>query len=240
MRLAVLADIHGNLEALEAVLIAAAEAGASRILSLGDVVGYGADPLGCVYRLQEAGAVSVLGNHDQAVLAPGQIRCFNYAARQSLLHARESLTADALAYLRSAAYRRVEHGGTLVHAHPVRPEEWETLFTYASVLAAMAEMDWNLAFFGHTHHAAIYCWSRERVQLLTSSSVAVGPHRYLVNPGSVGQPRDGDWRAAYALWDVERQVIELRRVEYAVARAQEKMAAVGRSEMLVRRIARGE
>jgi predicted phosphodiesterase len=240
MKLAILADIHANLEALEAVLIAAADAGVSRVVSLGDVVGYGADPLGCIYRLQEAGAVSIMGNHDRAVLAPAEIQTFSYAARQSLLHTREIMQTEAAGYLGRAAYRRVEFGGALVHAHPVRPEEWELLYTHESVAAAAAEMEWDLAFFGHTHHAVIYCQVRERVLPLTSSAVAVGPHRYLINPGSVGQPRDGDWRAAFALWDVERQLVELRRVEYAVAKAQEKMAAAGRPEYLVRRIALGE
>ena len=107
MKLAILADIHANLEALEAVLIAAAEAGASRIVSLGDVVGYGADPLGCIYRLQEAGAVSILGNHDRAVLAPAEIHSFNLPARQGSLPTREMKRPDAVAYLGRAAYRRV-------------------------------------------------------------------------------------------------------------------------------------
>ena len=86
MKLAILADIHGNLEALEAVLLAAADAGVSRVVSLGDVVGYGADPLGCTYRLQEAGAALVLGNHDRAVLEPAEIQAFSYAAGKSEMH----------------------------------------------------------------------------------------------------------------------------------------------------------
>lgn len=240
MKLAILADIHGNLEALEAVLIAAAEAGAERIISLGDVVGYGADPAGCIYRLQEAGAAAVLGNHDQAVLDPAQIQTFNYAARQSLLEACASLPEDALVHLRKASFRRVEFGGAMVHAHPARPEDWDLLFTYDSLVAAALEMDWQLAFYGHTHHAAIHCYMRERVVRLTSNTVAVGPHRYLINPGSVGQPRDGDWRAAYALWDVRRQVVSLCRVEYAVARAQARMRQMDRGEYQIERLAHGE
>jgi predicted phosphodiesterase len=240
MKLAILTDIHANLEALEAVLIAAAQAGAERIVSLGDVVGYGADPLGCVYRLQEVGALAILGNHDQAVLEPSQIHGLNSGARSSLLHARDSLDAEALGFLKGAAYRRVEFGGVMAHAHPSRPEDWDVLVTHDSVELCMAEMDWSLGFYGHTHHAAIYCQMRERVLPLTSATVAIGSHRYLINPGSVGQPRDGDWRAAFALWDVDRQLVELRRVEYAVASAQSKIIEAGFPAYQAERLASGE
>lgn len=240
MKLAVLADIHGNLEALEAVLIQAERAGAERIVSLGDVVGYGADPLGCVYRLQEVDAAAILGNHDQAMVDPTQIRVFNTGARHSLLRAQEVLDEDALGHFRRAAYRRVEFGGVLAHANPVRPEDWELLYNHEDVRWAMQEMEWSLGFFGHTHHAAIYCEVGAQVVRLTSASVAIGPHRYLINPGSVGQPRDGDWRAAFALWDVDRHLVELRRVEYAVQVAQEKIADSGGPAYQSERLAAGE
>jgi len=240
MRIAVLSDIHANLEALEAVLLAASAAGVERVISLGDVVGDGADPVGCIYRLQEADAVPILGNHDQAVLDPAQIHPLNYAARQSLLDTREALDTETLEYLRRAGYRRVESGAAMVHAHPDRPESWEPLYTYPSLTSAAAETEWDLVFYGHTHHAAVYCYVQDRVLSMTSSIVAIGPHRYLINPGSVGQPRDGDWRAAFALWDVGRHVVELKRVEYAVEEAQGKMRAANRPLYEIERIALGE
>lgn len=240
MKLAILADIHGNLEALEAVLIEAERAGAERIASLGDVVGYGADPVGCLCRLQEVGAAAILGNHDQAMLDPRQIRSFNSGARHSLLRAREMLDDDALRYFSTAAYRRVEFGGVLAHANPVRPEGWQLLFSHEHVEWCMQEMEWPLGFFGHTHQPVIYCQINSQVLPLTSASVAIGPHRYLVNPGSVGQPRDGDWRAAFALWDVDAQLVELRRVEYAARTAQTKIMAAGGPAYQAERLTAGE
>lgn len=240
MKLAVLADIHANLEALDAVLQAAQQAGADRIVSLGDVVGYGADPGACIRRLQEVDAVAVLGNHDQAVLEPACIRWHNLYARESLIDARMQLDSAELDYLGRCAFRRVECGAILSHANPLRPEEWELLHTHEQVSWCMERLDWQVAFVGHTHHAALYCRLRSTVLPLTSATVAIGPHQYLINPGSVGQPRDGDWRASFALWDVDRRLVQLQRVEYDVQRAQERIAARDWPPYLAQRLARGE
>lgn len=240
MRLAVLADVHGNLEALEAALIAADRQRIDRVICLGDVVGYGADPVGCVYRLQEVGAVGIMGNHDQAVLDPTQVRGHNPLARETLLRSRELMPPEALAWLGAAAFRRVEHGGVFAHANPIRPEGWGLLLMHDKVTWCMERLDWQVGFYGHTHHSAIYCQMRSRVVPLTSSTVAIGPHKYLINPGSVGQPRDGDWRAAFAVWDVDRRFVELHRVEYAVAKAQEKIRQAGWPPYLADRLAQGE
>ena len=240
MRLAILADIHANLEALEAVLIAVDREGVDRIISLGDVVGYGADPLGCIYRLKEVDALCILGNHDQAVIDPVHIRAFNLWAKDSLLGARQSLTSEAIEFLGSAAFRRVEYGGVFAHANPIKPEDWDPLFMYDQVVWCMEHLDWQVGFFGHTHYPAIYCQMESRVLPLTSSKVAIGPHRYLINPGSVGQPRDGDWRAAFAIWDVDNHFVELHRVEYTLEQAQEKIYQTGSPYYQAERLARGE
>lgn len=240
MKIAILADIHGNLEALEAVLIAAEKTGTERFISLGDMVGYGADPLGCIYRLREANAVAILGNHDQAILDPKQIRTFNQGARESLLTTRQLMNSEALQYLQRASFRRVDYNAIFAHANPLKPEDWEPLFAYNQVVWCMDRLDWQLGFFGHTHQAIIYCQMHSRVISLTSSTVAIGPHKCLVNPGSVGQPRDGDWRASFALWDTERQLVKLERVIYPVEKAQAKIEQAGWSLYQAERLALGE
>ncbi|MEW6754894.1 MAG: metallophosphoesterase family protein [Candidatus Latescibacterota bacterium] len=240
MKLAVLADIHGNQAALEAVLQAARRAAAQRVVCLGDVVGYGPDPAGCIRRLAEVEAVMVLGNHDQAMLEPGRIRWFNRFARHSLIHSRSLLGADELRYLAQSAFRRGESGAVFAHANPLRPEDWELLYTHEQVSWCMERLDWQVAFVGHTHHAALYCRLQSHVVPLTSTSVAIGPHQYLVNPGSVGQPRDGDWRASFALWDVDGRLVQLQRVEYDVQRAQAGIAALDWPPYLAERLGRGE
>jgi predicted phosphodiesterase len=240
MKVAVLADIHGNLEALEAVLIAAAQEGVEGYYVLGDVVGYGPDPLACLYRLRELEAVCVMGNHDQAMVDLRCLRELNTLARQALLESRPALGATEFGYLRSWPYRHVAWGGVFSHANPVRPEEWQHLFLYEHVAWCLDRLDWKVAFVGHTHHQGIYCQLDGQIVALTSAEVAVGRHRYLVNPGSVGQPRDRDWRAAFAVWDLGRSHVKLQRVEYPVQCTQEKMGQAGWPGYLVERLGQGE
>jgi predicted phosphodiesterase len=241
MKVAVLADIHANLEALEAVLIAAEKDGAQRFFVLGDVVGYGIDPVACINRLKEIDAVCVMGNHDQAMVEPSYLKELNPLARSAILSTRQSLGDPELTYLKSFPFRHIEHGASLTHANPIIPEDWQHIYLYEHVRWCLEEMDWEVAFVGHTHHRAVCCqFKRGHVANLTSSMVALGRHRYLVNPGSVGQPRDGDWRASYALWDLERSFIELNRIEYPVRRTQEKLAQAEWPDFLVKRLATGE
>lgn len=240
MKLAVLADIHANLEALEAVLIAADRNGANRLMVLGDVVGYGPDPVACIYRLQEADAVCVLGNHDQALVDRRAVRGFNWLAKDALRASQALVSPEELEYLRGFAFRHVEQGASFTHANPVKPEEWQHLYLYPHLTWCMERTDWKINFVGHTHHPGFFCQQGSRVVRLTSSEVAVGRHRYLINPGSVGQPRDGDWRASFVLWDLERNRLELKRVEYPVQRTQEKILQRDWPHYLAERLAKGE
>lgn len=240
MKVAVLADIHANLEALEAVLISAENERVDRILCLGDIIGYGPDPLGCIYRLKEVEAQIVLGNHDQAVIEPALIQSFNLLARPSLHHCCQVLGGEEIDFLRQAGYRRVEHEAVFSHANPLKPEEWEPLHMYDKVVWCMDRLDWSLSFVGHTHEAMIYCKMRDKPVPLTSAKVAIGPHQYLINAGSVGQPRDGDWRASYALWDIDGQWVELKRIEYPVKITQRKIAELDHPNYLAERLSLGE
>ncbi len=244
MKVAILGDIHGNLEALEAVLIAIGREGIGDIVCLGDIVGYGPDPLGCIYRLREVEAQTVLGNHDQAMLNPAMIRAFNSTVRSSLIHTRQVLGEEEFSFLGELPLCIEGRGamGDIVfsHANPQYPDEWEPLYMHSKITRCMGDMAKKIAFVGHTHHAAIYCKMRARAVPLTSSIVAIGPHQYLVNPGSVGQPRDGDWRAAYAILDTDQHRVELQRVEYAVKRTQEKMRELDFPHFTIERLSKGE
>lgn len=241
MKIAIIGDIHANLEALEAVLIAIEQEGVSQIVCLGDIVGYGPDPLGCIYRLKEVDARIILGNHDQAVLNPQLIHSFNNLARPSLLQAYEEvLNADERAFLDQAVLHVEENGAIFSHANPVAPEEWEPLFMHDKITWCMNQLKHTVAFVGHTHYAGIYCKMKSRIVLLTSSTAAIGSHQYLINPGSIGQPRDGDWRASYVIWDIERRYVELRRSEYAVQHTQRKILDMGYPEFTAERLSKGE
>ncbi len=240
MRLAVLSDIHGNLEALEAVLLEIDRLSVDGVIVLGDIVGYGPDPLACIYRIREAAAACVLGNHDEALVDPTHVRELNPVARDTLLRSREMVSEEELAYLRTFAFRHVEADGVFTHANPILPEQWQHLQLFEHIRWCLDELEWHLAFVGHTHHAGMYCKTDHQVVPLPSSELAVGHHRYLVNVGSVGQPRDGDPRACFALWDIEAGRAELRRVEYRYQRTQEKLTALGWPSYAAERLARGE
>jgi predicted phosphodiesterase len=240
MRVAILADVHGNLEALESVLIAIHREGAERVMVLGDLVGYGPDPVACIYRIREAQSLCVLGNHDQALVDSSYVHELNSMARDTLLRSRDMMGAEELAYLRTFAFRHMEGDAVFAHANPIEPEEWQCLYLFEHVDWCLASLDARIAFVGHTHYPGIYCRIDSTSVPLTSSEVAIGRHRYLVNVGSVGQPRDGDPRSSYALWDTDSDHVELRRVEYEVHRTQEKIEALGWPTYVAERLSRGE
>ena len=240
MRIAVLGDIHGNLEALEAVLIAVDRLGAERVVVLGDLVGYGPDPVACIYRIRETEGICVLGNHDQALVDGARAHELNAMARHTILGSREMVGAQELEFLRTFAFRHVEGNAVFAHANPVEPESWQALVLLDRIDWCLAQLEWRIAFVGHTHHPGIYCRVGANPVALTSSEVAVGRHRYLVNAGSVGQPRDGDPRACFAIWDVEAEHVALHRVDYPVRRTQEKIRRLGWPDYVAERLERGE
>jgi predicted phosphodiesterase len=240
MRLAVISDIHGNLEALEAVLLEIDRLSVDGVVALGDIVGYGPDPLACIYRIREAQASCVLGNHDAALVDSRFSQELNPIARDSILRSREMVTDEELAYLRTFAFRHVEADGVFSHANPIVPEQWQHLQLFEHIKWCLEELEWHLAFVGHTHHAGIFCKTDHQVVALTSSELAVGHHRYLINVGSVGQPRDGDPRACFAIWDTNAGRAELRRVEYPVQLTQQKLTDLGWPAYTAERLARGE
>lgn len=240
MRLAILSDVHGNLEALEAVLIAADHEGADHVFVLGDIVGYGPDPVACIYRIREAEAVCVLGNHDQALVDGRHAHELNAVARDTLLRSREMVGEEERTYVRSFAFRHVEGDAVFSHANPLRPEEWQHLYLLRHVQWCLERLEWRIAFVGHTHYPGIYCRMGSDAVPLTSSEVAVGRHRYLVDVGSVGQPRDGDPRASFALWDVDGEHVQLRRAEYPVHRTQQKIRDLGWPDHAAARLGLGE
>jgi diadenosine tetraphosphatase ApaH/serine/threonine PP2A family protein phosphatase len=238
LRYAILSDVHGNLEALRTVLEDCAGA-ADAVLCLGDTVGYGADPLPCVELIADRAIVG--GNHEHAVAGRLDLAWFNRYARAAAEWTRERLDDDHRAWLGALPLVREVADATLVHASPAQPDEWEYLVTADDGFAAFAHFATRWCFVGHSHVPAV--WS------LGSAGPEHHPgaggitqergRRYLVNVGSVGQPRDRDPRACYALWDAEAGRVELRRVVYDVAAARDKIIAAGLPRFLADRLAAG-
>jgi diadenosine tetraphosphatase ApaH/serine/threonine PP2A family protein phosphatase len=240
VRYAVLSDIHGNLEALDAVLADAAPR-TDALLCLGDLVGYGADPVACVEIVGERAQTIVGGNHEHAVAGLLDLEWFNPYARAAAEWTRERLDDDHRTYLAALPLVAQVGDATLAHASPDRPDEWEYLVTAQDGFDAFPAFVTRLCFVGHSHLAGVWSLGSSGPEHRPGPvEVELEPgRRYLVNVGSVGQPRDRDPRAAYAIWDVERGTIAVRRVVYDVASARTKILQRGLPRFLADRLAWG-
>ncbi len=243
MRYLILSDIHGNWEALEAVL-REAEGEWERAVCCGDLVGYGADPNRVVEWVRQHVAAVVRGNHDKACAGLEDLAWFNPAAREAAQWTAAELTPENERYLRRLPAGPLEVGDfEILHGSPLDEDEY--LMAAAPELAA--HLGARLSFFGHTHWQGGFAFYRRGVKRLRAvpAGVRAVPVRleaecfYLINPGSVGQPRDGDPRAAYALYDDGGRAVELRRTPYRVSTAQAKIRRAGLPAILADRLAEG-
>ena len=249
MRYAVLSDIHANLEALTAVLQDCASQHIEQYLCLGDVVGYGAEPIACLARLQELNATVVAGNHDAACVGKLDINWFNRMAKQAIEWTRDQLTFTELDLIRRWPLRQTVDVFTLVHASLRHPERFEYLVDLAQMIDTLHGCETLFCLAGHTHVSCVleYDQQERRVMRMLTSMPELAEvtysdtsaHRYLLNPGSVGQPRDADPHASFAIVDTHTHTIAIRRVAYDVAGAQEKIRRTGLPHMLADRLALG-
>ncbi len=226
MRIAVLSDVHGNLPALEAVLAALAPYDA--VWQLGDVVGYGPQPDEVVARLATEKAVGVRGNHDAAALGELPTDLFNDDARIAVEWTAERIAPRTRAWLAGLPERLAREGFTLVHGSP-RDPTWEYVMSVAVARANMAAFSTEHCLVGHTHVPLVFRAAGATVEALRPDDGAIfelDGERAIVNPGSVGQPRDGDPRACAMLLDTERRLVEWRRVEYPIENVQRLMQEV--------------
>lgn len=246
----ILSDIHANLEALEAVLRHAERQGPiDTIWHIGDLVGYGPDPRAVIARLREFQHLNVLGNHDLAAIGEMGTEEFNRYAAAAVLWTAEQLGADEQHYLRSLPKVVCQGDCTLVHG-TLRWPEWEYLLTEAAALEQFNRQRTPYSIVGHTHIPMIIeepdgaeetaGLPLPRLRLAHDGERCfLGNQRLILNPGGVGQPRDGDPRAAYALYNRDDAVITFYRVEYDLATTQAKMQAAGLPQQLIRRLSYG-
>ena len=232
----ILSDIHANLEALEAVL-RDARGRYDRILCLGDLVDYGADPNAIVEWARANVHVMIRGNHDKACCGDDPLENFHPAARASAMWTRRVLSPEHVAYLERLPRGPLRYEDfDLVHGSPADEDEY--MITLSDAEAARESIGAPLTLFGHTHMQGGFLVTRRAVRRIPPNGVLeLEPdHYYLINPGSVGQPRDGDPRAAYALYAPAEHTIEYRRVAYDVEKAGEKIQAAGLPQQLASRL----
>lgn len=250
LRILLLSDIHSNLEALQASLEVAPSADV--IVNLGDVVGYGASPNEVTAKARELGMVFVRGNHDKVVAGIDSVEHFNPIAGLSALWNREQLTPENLDWLRALpkgplAMPEVA-GVQLVHGAP--DDEDRYVVSIEDALQTLATSDCHVIFFGHTHIQGLFSLRSGVAENLHPEYPSIAKQEiynlrlesgstYMVNPGSIGQPRDGDWRAAFAVFDSEEQAVTFYRVPYDLRSAQERIFAANLPPRLATRLAAG-
>ena len=241
MRILVISDIHANLTALDSVLAAAGEI--KSVWCLGDVVGYGPDPNECISRVRELpGLVCILGNHDAAALNLIDTSSFNPDARIAIRWTQDALTSESVAFLRDLPEKQKIHQVTLSHGSPRHPV-WEYLLDAGTALINFDYFDTDYCFVGHTHLPVIY-HLRDGSQAVSLNLPQPNTKRELlprtiVNPGSVGQPRDRDPRASFAIFTPEQNSWEYYRIMYDINAVQDRMKAAGLPSKHIQRLSAG-
>ncbi len=239
MRYAIISDIHANLEAFEAVLEDARDNKCTHFVCLGDVVGYNANPHECAERIREMDCPIVKGNHDEQASLTESSRDFNEMAEAAIQWTRDNLTEEDIEWLRDLKLQRQVRDFTIVHATLDTPEQWGYVFNNLDAAASFTYQHTTVCFFGHTHVPMAFIRD-EGVQRQQIDKLRIDPgKKYFINVGSVGQPRDGDWHAAYCIYHVESNLVEQRRLKYDLATAQKKIIDAGLPHMLADRLSVG-
>jgi diadenosine tetraphosphatase ApaH/serine/threonine PP2A family protein phosphatase len=245
LRAAVLSDIHANRQALETVLAAVDEAGVDEVWCLGDMVGYGADPDACTALVRERASVCLAGNHDLALLGALDISTFSEAAATAVEWTRANVGEETLEFLRSLEPAASRAGVGLSHASP-RDPIWEYVLSTDQADAGLDALEERVGLIGHSHISLFFVRAdgeaghhAQGAQATEGTEVEVGKGEWLLNPGSVGQPRDGDPRAAWLELDTESWLAQYHRLPYEIEGAAAAIREAGLPEVLAERLELG-
>lgn len=239
MRIALFGDIHANLEALEVVLADAEEQGCTDYVCMGDVVGYNADPAACLEKVKAMNIPVVKGNHDEDASGTHSLDSMNPVAAAALEWTRAQLSEDQRVWLRRLRMVRQVEDFTIVHSTLDQPANWNYVTNRFDAMSNFSYQFTQVCFHGHTHVPRVYV-KTDKVQEVPADSIIIEEgSKYFINVGSVGQPRDGDWRGCYAIYDLDHKMVVFRRVEYDIATTQQKILDAGLPAMLAERLADG-
>ncbi len=239
MRFAIFGDIHANLEALTAVLADAKEAGCTHHVCIGDIVGYNANPHECVEIIRNLACPVVKGNHDEQAYMHDNLDNFNPLAEEAIRWTREHLTDDDKCWLKELRLVRQVRDFSIVHATLDTPHQWGYVFNQLDAAASFNYQYTNVCFYGHTHAPRAYVRDGTVRSVPLDILPIEGGKKYFINVGSVGQPRDGDWHASYCIYHADKNYVELRRIEYDIYTAQDKVVEAGLPQRLADRLALG-
>jgi len=242
MRALILSDVHANLEALEAVLTDADQRGGfDAVWGLGDLVGYGPDPNACIQRLQEFQFLAVAGNHDHAAIGKLETALFNEAAAAAARWTTEQLAAGSVKFLESLPEVAVVEPFTLVHGS-LRSPIWEYLVSQDAALGTLDLLQTQFCLVGHSHIPFLCKEDQgepEFEEFPEGQVIALDNRRWIINPGGVGQPRDGNPKPSYAIYDEGKHTLERHRVFYDIQATQRKLEDAGLPRRLIDRLEHG-
>ena len=236
MRYAVLGDVHSNLVALETVLEAAAKEGAETFVFVGDVIGYAANPKECLQIVRERAGAIVAGNHDWGAVGKVDLTYFNADARDAVEWTKAQLSAEELDVLAALPLTADFQGALLVHSTPYLPDMFNYIQTLYDAVLAFQKLPHSLAFVGHSHVPVVFVGSDPLDYFIVNEFELPADHKVIINVGSVGQPRDLDPRACYAIVDTELRTVSIRRVEYDIATTVARIQAAGLPETNAQRL----
>ena len=236
MRYAIISDIHGNREALESVLDVIQDTSCDEIVCLGDIVGYGAEPAYCLERVRELCKIVVAGNHDHAVVGKINIDYFNSHARRATLWTREQLKEAQREYLDNLPLVEHSNSFTAVHGSLDSPEMFDYIQTSYDAYLTMEQMTKSLCFIGHSHVPIAFMLNDVITYNLESPVELEGAKKVIVNVGSVGQPRDNNPLAAFAIYDESEKRVEILRIPYDIEKSAAKILEAGLPEFLAERL----
>jgi len=224
MRYGIFSDIHSNLEALDAVITAYEKERIDRYICLGDIIGYGASPNRCIEKIRQLTDINVAGNHDLAAVDRFSLDYLNPVAKEAIVWTKNVLDEKEKNFLLSLRLVYEGENFTIVHGTLDRPQDFDYLTDISKAKNSFELLKKNILFIGHSHICCAFVKDKDGIKFLNTLKIEISKDKdYIINVGSIGQPRDGDWRASYAIYDLDNQIVETKRIEYNIREAQEKI-----------------
>lgn len=242
LKYCIFSDVHGNLEALETFLEEIAREQYSKLIFLGDAIGYGPNPNECLELIRRHADIILLGNHDHAAISDADISNFNHYARNAILWTRDQLTEDNINFIKTLTHEAVIGKATFVHATPCQPDRWHYLFTTQEAQVNFRCFNTQICIVGHSHQplSIIRKSQNHDLSVILDQMIKIEEDsRYIINDGSIGQPRDGNPASCFVVYDAEEDVIYFRRLEYDYTKTQAKMRALNLPDYLIERLGLG-
>lgn len=244
MKYAIISDVHSNLEAFQKVIDEVKKDKVDKYLFVGDIVGYGANPCECIEELKKLKCVAVAGNHDYGAVELSSIDNFNSYAKEAIQWTMNKLSKKDKEFLQKLPLVQTIDNITLVHSTLQNPEKWEYVRSTFQAHKSIEIQKTSLLFAGHSHVPITFCEQSEiKGSIKFSKEIRIkieDGYKYFINVGSVGQPRDGNPKACYAIYDKDNKIVEIRRMEYDIKKAQEKILEAGLPNRLAERLEFGE